>query len=131
MIKNNIHAFILSSSLPVFAITMGYLSYNYAKNDQPKEIAIELYSLGVPLLFGIMGVINYNLIKFGSANSLLLGALFGVALSLVGRYYFDIPEKLFKMHKDKQKVVHMYSPVLYSFIFYFILSPMQDLLIPQ
>lgn len=131
MIKNNIHAFILSSSLPVFAITMAYLSYNYAKNDQPKDIPIELFSVAIPLVFGIVGVINYNIIKIGSYNSILLGAIFGLALSLVGRYYYDIPAKLFKMHKDKQKVVHMYAPVLYAVIFYFILSPMQDLLIPN
>lgn len=129
MYKNNIHAFFLSSSLPAFFITMGYLSYNYAKNQRPSDVPIELFGVGIPLLFGIMGVINYNAIKYGSYNSLLVGAIFGIALSLVGRYYFNIPEKLFKMHKDKQKVVHMYAPVLYAAIFYFIISPMQDLLI--
>ena len=129
MYKNNIHAFLLSSSLPAVFITLGYLSYNYAKNQRPADIPIELFSLGIPLLFGIMSFINYNATKYGSYNSLLIGALFGIALSLVGRYYFDIPEKLFKMHKDKQKVVHMYAPVLYAAIFYFIISPMQDLLI--
>lgn len=129
MYKNNIHAFILSSSLPVSFITLGYLGYNYAKNQKPDNIPIELFSLCIPLLFGIVGVINYNATKYGSFNSLLIGALFGIVISLVGRYYFDIPEKLFKMTKDKQKVVHMYGPVLYASIFYFILSPIQDLLI--
>lgn len=83
----------------------------------------------LPLLFGIAGVINYNVIYYGSYNSILVGAIFGMALSMVGRFYFDIPKKLFKMHKNKEKVVHMYAPILYAFIFYFIISPMQDLLI--
>ena len=131
MFKNNIHAFLLSTSLPVIMTTLYYLSYNYAKHQRPEGVPMELFSLLVPLAFGIFGVINYNAIAFGSYNSLIVGAIFGFALSMIGRYYFDIPNKLFKMEPNKQKVVHLYSPVLYALIFYTIVSPIQDLLIPR
>jgi hypothetical protein len=131
MFKNNIHAFFLASSLPVFAITLSYLAYNYAKNQKPVDIPIEIFGLLVPLAFGIAGIINYNAIKFGSYNSLLVGGIFGFALSLIGRFYYDIPSKLFGMQGDKQRIVHMYAPVMYALIFYIIISPLQDLLIPH
>ena len=131
MFKNNIHAFILSSSLPAFLLTMMYIGYFYIKNDKPKDIPLEFFSIAIPLSFGLFGMINYNITKFGSYNSLILGALFGCMLSLVGRYYYNIPEKLFKMSKETQKLVHFYGPVLYAIIFYVIISPLQDILIPN
>ena len=129
MFKNNIHAFLLSSSLPAIATTMLYLGYGYAKEKRPNDMPYELFSLLIPLAFGIFGIINYNAIYFGSYNSLIVGAIFGFILSFIGRYWFDIPEKLFCMKGTRQRIVHLYAPVLYSLIFYMIISPMQDLLI--
>ena len=129
MFKNNIHAFFLASSLPCFFITLAYLAYNYVNNGKPKDIPIELMGIFVPLACGIAGIINYNAIQFGSYNSLIVGAIFGFALSLIGRFYYDMPKKLFNIEGDKQKIVHIYAPVLYALIFYTIVSPLQDLLI--
>lgn len=129
MFKNNLHAFFLASSLPAFAITMSYLAYGYAKQKRPNDVPYELFPLLVPIAFGIFGIINYNAIKFGSYNSLLVGGVFGLLLSLIGRYYLDIPNKVFGLEGIKQRIVHMYSPILYALIFYIIISPMQDLFI--
>lgn len=129
MFKNNIHAFFLSSSLPASMITLAYLAYGYAKEKRPNDVPYELFGLLVPLIFGIFGVLNYNATKFGSYNSLIVGALFGLIISLIGRYVFNIPLKLFGLKDNKQRIVHLYAPILYSLIFYIIISPMQDLLI--
>lgn len=131
MFKNNIHAFLLASSFPGVFITLSYLGYNYAKNDKPKDVSFELFSLLVPIAFGIFGVINYHAIAMGSFNSLIVGAVFGLLLSIIGRFYLKVPAKLFMLDEDKQDIVHFYAPVLYALIFYIIISPIQDVLIPR
>lgn len=84
----------------------------------------------LPFAFGVFGVLNYNVNKGGSYNSLLVGAIFGLLLSIVGRFYLDLPKKLFLLPNNKQYTVHLYAPVIYALIFYIIISPMQDIFIP-
>ena len=67
----------------------------------------------------------------GSQNSLIVGAIFGFALSMFGRFYMKLPSKLFMLEEKKQNIVHFYAPVLYALIFYIIISPLQDLFIPK
>lgn len=131
MLKNNIHAFLLASSLPGVFVTLSYLGYNFAKNKRPSDVPFELFGILVPIAFGIFGIINYHATMMGSQNSLIVGAIFGFALSMFGRFYMKLPSKLFMLEEKKQNIVHFYAPVLYALIFYIIISPLQDLFIPK
>ena len=47
-----------------------------------------------------------------------VGGVFGLLLSLAGRFGFDFPRKVFKMKtKEQQASVHWKAPIFYALIF--------------
>ena len=123
--KSEIIAFIVSSSVLVFIFTYLYLIITYKSNTNNK-IAIENLLFPIPILYGIFGTINYIIIrKFDCDNySLLVGGLFGLILSIIGRFIFDLPNKLFNIKKEKEYIVHIVAFVSYALIFRIILTPL-------
>lgn len=119
--------FIISSSFLVFLITFLYLGISYKINGRPNNIPYEMIVIIVPLLFGIFGIINYYIIKkYNDKNySIIVGLIFGLLLSLIGRFYLKLPSKLFKLKNEN--IVHIIAMIIYGFIFRVILSPIYDL----
>jgi hypothetical protein len=128
MLKKLITVFLISSSLPVFLITMTYLGLAYEANGRPSNVPYELFPIFIPFLFGIFGVINYVIIQTQKSNniSILLGALFGFILSLIGNFGMNLPDILFKMKSSDIYTVHIYAPIIYALIFRFILTPLTN-----
>jgi hypothetical protein len=123
--EKNIHSFIIGSSVPVFIITYTYLIYSYISNNKPKSIPITKILFMIPIIYGLAGIINYHYIKY----SYIVGALFGLILSIFGRYIYNLPVLIFNLKKNNEYKVHIIAIILYSLIFQFILSPIQKLFI--
>ena len=58
-------------------------------------------------------------------KSLLVGALTGLSLSVVGRFGLNLPTKMFKIPAEKAYTVHLVAPVLYMLIFIYVSYLMQ------
>lgn len=120
--------FIVSSSLPAFLVTMTYLGItSNRKNTQ--ILPYEHIALIIPLLYGIFGVINRYVIDYFDNDwyALIVGALFGIFLSIIGRFYMDLPQQLFGFTAENEYQVHIYASVLYAFIARFIMIPLQEI----
>jgi hypothetical protein len=122
---NVINTFLKSSSFPTFIITFSYLGLAFRKNNRPSDIPYELFAIFLPLLFGIGGVINKYIIELTNQSnySLLVGALFGLMLSSIGRFGYNLPVKIFDFNKENEHMVHLHAIILYSLIFRFIVYP--------
>lgn len=120
-----LNAFVIGSSLPVFVITFIYTGAAFRASERPSDVPFEQIALGVPLLFGLMGIVNWYVIKhYGNYSSFIVGAIHGLILSLLGRFILHLPSKIFDIQSNKWQV-HIIAPILYGLIFLFILTPLQ------
>lgn len=87
--------FLSSASFSV--ITLLYLGAAWRRSGAPSSVPIEQMAVLMPILYGLAGVANRQVIRaVGTPNAALLtGAVFGLALSLVGRFYYELPERIF------------------------------------
>ena len=123
-IKKLFKIFVLSSSLPVFLITLSYIGLSFRGAGRPSNVPYELFPLFIPFIFGIFGIINYFVIKkFGINSSLFVGVALALVLSFIGRFMLNLPEKIFKFTKKNVWTVHIIAMILYSLIVRFILTP--------
>jgi len=77
-------------------ITLVYIGLAYNNKNRPSTIPYELFPIFIPLLYGIFGVINYYIISnYGNNYSIIVGMVFGILLSIIGRFCLDLPIKLF------------------------------------
>lgn len=121
-IANFLKVIILSSLVSL--ITIGYVSNGYYKNNKPSKVPYNDIIIIIPILYGIMGIINYIVTsKLGINWSFIVGAIFGLLLSLVGRFVLDLPRLIFNFKKDNEYLVHIYAIMLYGCIFRFIITP--------
>lgn len=128
--NKNFKIFIISSSLPIFFITFSYIGYAIIKSKNyksTKNIHYELFPILIPLFFGIAGIINYHIIKKYNSNnmSLIVGAIFGLILSTIGRFYLKLPTKIFNFTNVNEWHSHIIAFLIYSCIFRFIMTPIQ------
>jgi hypothetical protein len=134
-LDNYLSAFIVSSSFLVFFISLLYITYSYHINvynspdiNDIKKLKLPMHYLpfGLFLMFGIFGIINYIIItNYNECNSILVGLIFGLTLSLIGRYKYNYPIDVFKFDEKNASYVHLAGPIIYSTIFRFILTPLQ------
>lgn len=120
-IKNFIHAFIIGSSLLSTIISHSYIGF---ANMKMKGIQhYEIVAIGIPLLFGLFNIVHYITVKKTKNNlySILFGTLFGLILSIIGRFGMDLPVKIFGFSRKNEYQVHIHAIILYSMIFYFII----------
>ena len=116
-IMSNIIKIFITSSL-ISLITLSYLNLAFIKNNYPQNINYKLFPIIIPLLYGIFGVINHHIIsKYGNNSSIFVGILFGLLLSIIGRFGLNLPIKLFNFNKSTQYRVHIYAIIIYSIIF--------------
>lgn len=126
--NKNINIFIISSFVSI--ITLTYIGIAYNKKKRPSTIPYVLFSIFIPLLYGVFGLINYNVIKSrGDDYSLIVGMVFGLLLSIIGRFKFDLPIKLFGFTKETSHKVHLYAMILYAIIFRWIMTPLVNYII--
>jgi hypothetical protein len=127
-IKKSVNIFIISSFVSL--ITIGYVGQAYTNRGCPANVPYELFPIFIPLLYGIFGLVNYYVTeKFGSKYSFLVGMLFGLLLSFIGRFGLNLPELIFDFTKKTEYKVHIYAMVLYAGIFQFLITPLTDYII--
>ena len=130
--KEDIKMFLISSSYPVILISYMYLVSAYIRNVKKtnNDVHIEKILFFIPLLFGIVGIINNKIIKkYNNKNiSILIGLIFGLLLSFMGRFGLNLPKLMFGYKNEKNIwVIHIIAMFLYAFIFRLILTPIQNL----
>jgi hypothetical protein len=128
--KKNILLFIIGSSLPAFIITMLYVGTAYRNAGRPNDVPFEQFALAIPFIFGLATVINYKLInKYGDNASILTGLILGAVFSITGRFYLDLPGKIFNIPQQNKWKVHIHASLIYPIIFRFIITPFTHYLI--
>ena len=119
---------LISSSISI--ITLGYIGFAYKNNNRPPKIPYELFPIFIPLLYGIFGLINYYIISnYNNNYSFIVGMIFGILLSIIGRFGLDLPIKLFNFTKKTSYKVHIYAIIMYAIIFRFIITPLINYII--
>jgi hypothetical protein len=126
--KKNASIFLISGLISV--ITLFYLGAAFRKHGSPASVPYHLFIIMIPLLYGLFGLINYYVVqKYGQFFSLLVGAVFGLLLSLIGRFILNLPILIFGFTKKTEYKVHIYATLLYAGIFQLIISPITNKLI--
>ena len=125
--KQLLLAFIIGSSLPSVLISNLYIGTANYKKDIIKRY--EFFPLGVALLFGVYNIINYMLYKRlkNDSSAIIMGIIYGLSLSFIGRFIFDLPTRLFNFTKQNEYMVHVYASILYSFVFFLIIQKLNKL----
>ena len=127
-LKKNLNIFLISSFISI--ITLGYIGFAYNNKNRPQTIPYELFPIFIPLLYGIFGLINYYIITdYGNNYSIIVGMLFGILLSIIGRFGLDLPIKLFNFTKNTSYNVHIYAIIMYAIIFRLLVTPLTNYII--
>ena len=127
-LKNSVNIFIISGFVSL--ITIGYVGFAHVKNQCPLDVPYELFPIVIPLLYGIFGLLNYYITtNYGNNYSVIVGIVFGLLLSSIGRFGMDLPVKLFDFTKETAYKVHIYAIILYALIFRVILTPLVNYII--
>lgn len=124
-LKKYITVFFISSFISI--ITLGYIEIAYNKKNRPSSVPYELFPIFIPLLYGIFGVINYYIISnYGNNYSIVVGIVFGILLSIIGRFGLDLPTRLFNFTKNTSYKVHIYAIIIYAIIFRSLITPLTN-----
>lgn len=123
------YAFAIGASFPASVVTQLYLATAHDRARSTAYPSLTTMGHGVRLAYGVANVIN---VQLGNTieSAALVGAVLGLALSLIGRYKLGLPQTLFGMTKATEWRVHVIAPVLYAAIFVIIVRTLNTL-IPQ
>ncbi len=130
-------AFVIGSSILATIITFSYTGNAYRKSGRPKDVPFEWIPIFIPIMFGLMNMLNIflqSIIKKKSTTSKYIiaatvGALTGLIFSLMGRFGLNLPQKIFNIEKTKEWTVHVIAPIMYAAIFAVIIQPLNNYLI--
>jgi hypothetical protein len=121
-------SFLVGSSLPAFAITLGYLTHAFLRTpaSNQKQIPFHAFPFFVAAFLGLANVVTTAATPaLGYPGTpLLVGALAGLLLSLIGRFGYNLPRLLFRMPPGTHHRVHLAAPIMYSLIFTLIIAPL-------
>ena len=134
---SSIENFIKGSSVVAAFPTLLYVGFFQMKNRQDllkKASSLELQNfLSIPYESMVVGI----LVSYGITFALMKrnvdeekdsklqkiikivshGAILGLFLSIIGRFYFDLPVKMFGIPKNQSFKVHPIAMILYAVIF--------------
>ena len=127
--KKLLLAFVIGSSSISTLVSNLYIGIANSKKDIIKRY--EFFPLGIALLFGIYNVINYLLYKKieSDISAIVIGILYGLTLSSIGRFGMDLPSRLFTFTKQNEHIVHIHASILYAGVFYFIIQNLNKMFI--
>lgn len=127
--------FTKGSSLVATIPTLLYIGFyqrknriSLLKNATPElkkflSIPFETLVIGVLFAYGIAySSLNYdeNEQENRTLSVVITGSLLGLSLSLIGRFVFDLPVKMFGITPEKAWIVHPTASILYIFIFLYV-----------
>jgi len=134
---SSIENFIKGSSVVAAFPTLLYVGFFQMKNRQDLlkkasslklqnflSIPFESIIVGILVAYGItFSIMKRNIDEEKDSNSKKLikvmshGAILGLVLSIIGRFYFDLPVKMFGIPKIQASKVHPTAIILYAVIF--------------
>ncbi len=137
-------AFVVGSSVVSTAASEWYMGRSYDRAGCPcdltffgnPDLKFWLYPIVVPVLFGLANVgvvlLQDSLDVDPWLIAAFVGAVFGFLLSLVGRFGFDFPRRVFGFETERaQASVHWMAPVAYALIFAVVVQGLNRLLLPK
>ena len=129
-------SFIIGSSLISCLVTFAYTGFAFHKAnhtfDDVEPLHYELVPFLIPIVLGFGNVLNFwlrNNIGKGIPRWFatgLGGGITGLILSIIGRFGFNLPTKIFDFEEENQHYVHVYAFGLYILIFSFIIQPLNS-----
>ena len=118
---NHIKAFILGTTILISVFPYSYLGIPHTTLGPLKTAKYEYIVMTIPLIFGLANVVTLSLpIQNTTLKYIIGGTLTGLILSLIGRYWLDIPAQLFP--DTSADSVHVIAPILYALVFVLILQ---------
>lgn len=122
--------FIIGASLPSFLISFLYIGRGYLKSDD-HPVPFQYIAILIPLLMGLYNALA-GLVPVGKrltelAVMIITGFLFGVMLSNIGTWVYDMPGRIFKFSDDRKFIPLVAGPLLYAVIFGIIIYNMNKL----
>ena len=130
MSKIDFIRFIAASSYPATLATQIYIKSALKKT--PSMPVGGLYIV-FPILFGLANIVSGRV--FGPGRTRVqfaaTGTLFGLFLSTIGRFGYDLPMKLFQLKTDEEWKVHPVAAVIYTGIWALPIFMVDKLLIGQ
>ncbi len=73
----------------------------------------------LPIFFGISGVVAFYLFRLlGIHNFFLIGVIFAIYYSSIGRFYANIPTRVFEL--ENPNMFHVYAVIIWGLFFGFI-----------
>ena len=132
--KSLLLAFVIGSSLISSAITFMYTgkafhNANHTMNDGLPPLDYEIIPLLVLGLFGIFNVINVFLRSKTNQKTLVtivIGGLAGLTFSLIGRFKYGLPKRIFGYTSQNENNVHYIAFTMYAFIFTMIVQSVNN-----
>lgn len=117
-------SFWIGSSVVSGLVSFGYIGAGMSQwrtkewNAQQDFNNFEWMMAMVLILLGLFNVVGQNLVSiWGYWINFLIGALFGLLLSSIGRFGYDFPIKVFGFSEQNDYMVHVHAAILYSIIF--------------
>ena len=125
-------AFIAGSAFPVVIWPFMYLGLSYTYLNSSSSFKIGLLPIILPFIFGFANVFYMFLELIYPAQSFiriwLFGGMFGLILSLIGNFVYNIPKDLFRLKGKVQYLTLIFFPIFYSLIWRYIIFNLNKLL---
>jgi hypothetical protein len=119
-------SFIIGASILSTIVSFSYIGYAYSKKRL--NFPYELIPIFISIMFGIFNIINvYTRKKYDNKlTTFLVGGIMGLLFSIVGRFGYDLPIRMFNFTRGNEYMVHIYAFLLYGTIFSLIVQPIDE-----
>ena len=116
---------IIGSFISIMYIGSGFAEWRQSGNWDVNEFNdFEMSIMAVLILIGLANVLAQNLVAVTGSYwmNVLVGILFGLMLSSMGRFGYGFPIKVFGFTESNEWTVHMYAALLYGLVVFGIVN---------
>ena len=120
-VSDDLVAFLVGSSILSTVFTHVYVGIAIYSQNRPADVPYELLPIIVGVMYGLGTMVLNRIIGIGWSRNwaLLVGAVVGLVLSIMGRFGADLPKSLFSFQSHREWLVHVIAIVIYAIIFRF------------
>jgi len=125
--RDSLLSFWIGSSIVSGAVSIGYIGAGFSRWRASGDWSVgndvnnfEWMIGAVLVLLGIFNIIAQNLVAWSGGWywwNLIIGAVFGLVLSSIGRFGFNFPVRVFNFPIGRDWLVHPMAMALYAFVF--------------
>lgn len=126
-------AFLVGSSITVFLVPLlGYWSFAVLANPET-SYSVATIPVTYPIVIGLLNVLYQFLkpllpFKSSGNNYLFIGLVYGIILSLIGKFVMDFPTQELETPEQLQYLVFIFAPIAYALVFRWIIKPLNQML---